>query len=115
SLNLSRLNFLGLGHTVSLRGIYSNLQKRASLSYLAPRFQDIEGRNITVSALWDDSFDVRTFASRRQEASIQISQRFSKATTGLARLTYRRVSVSDVVIPVLLVPQLVQPVRLGLL
>jgi outer membrane protein assembly complex protein YaeT len=115
SVNLSRLNFLGRGHTVSLRGIYSNLQKRASLSYLAPRFQDVDGRNVTVSVLWDDSFDVRTFASRRQEASIQLSQRFSKATTGLARLTYRRVSVSDIVIPVLLVPQLIQPVRLGMI
>lgn len=115
SLNVSRLNFLGLGHTVSLRGIYSNLQKRASINYLAPRFQDVEGRNITVSLLYDTTLDVRTFASRRQEASVQVSQRLSKATTVLARLAYRRVSVSDVIIPVLLVPQLVQPVRLGII
>ena len=46
SLNVSRLNFLGRGHTVSLRGLYSNLQKRASINYLAPRFQNIEGRNL---------------------------------------------------------------------
>ena len=115
SLNVSRLNFLGLGHTVSIRGIYSSLQKVASVSYLAPRFQNVEGRNITVSALYDHSLDVRTFASRRQEAAVQISQKFSKATTGLFRFAYRRVSVSDIVIPVLLVPQLVQPVRLGIL
>lgn len=114
SLNVSRLNFLGIGHTVSLRGVYSNLQKRASISYLAPRFQNIDGRNITVSLLYDESLNVRTFASRREEASAQISQRFSKSTTGLFRLAYRRVSVSSVVIPVLLVPQLVQPVRLGI-
>lgn len=114
SLNLSRLNFLGLGHTVSLRGIFSNLQKRGSINYLAPRFQDVDGRNVTVSLLYDNSTDVRTFASRRQEASVQMSQRLSKATTVLGRLAYRRVSVSDVVIPVLLVPQLVQPVRLGI-
>jgi outer membrane protein assembly factor BamA len=115
SVNVSRLNFLGLGHTVSLLGVYSSLQKRASLSYLAPRFRDIEGRNVTASLLYDQSRDVRTFASRRQEAAIQVSQRFTKATTGLFRFAYRRDSVSDVVIPVLLVPQLLQPVRLGLL
>ena len=115
SLNLSRLNFLGRGHTVSLRGIYSNLQKRGSISYLAPRFQNVEGRNITLSLLYDQSLDVRTFASKRQEASVQVSQRLSKSTTVLVRLAYRRVSVSDVAIPVLLVPQLVQPVRLGII
>jgi outer membrane protein assembly complex protein YaeT len=115
SLNVSRLNLMGIGHTVSLRGVYSNLQKRASISYLAPRFQDIDGRNVTASLLYDNSLDVRTFASRRQEASVQMSQRLSKATTALVRLAYRRVSVTNVIIPVLLVPQLVQPVRLGII
>jgi len=115
SVNLSRLNFFGRGHTGSLQAIYSNLQKRGSISYLAPRFQDIEGRNVTVSLLYDHSLNVRTFASRRQEGAIQLSQRLSKATTVLGRFAYRRVSVSDVVIPVLLVPQIVQPVRLGIL
>lgn len=114
SMNLSRLNFLGRGHTVSLRGVYSNLQKRGSISYLAPRFQDVEGRNVTTTLLYDDSLDVRTFASKRQEASIQVSQRLSKPTTAIFRLAYRRVSVSNVIIPVLLVPALVQPVRLGI-
>ncbi len=115
SVNLSRLNVLGRGHTASLQGVYSNLQKRAILNYVAPRFQDHDGRNITVSALFDHSLNVRTFSSKRQEASIQLSQRLSKSTTVLGRLAYRRVSVSDVVIPVLLVPQLVQPVRLGII
>jgi outer membrane protein assembly complex protein YaeT len=113
SLNVSRLNFRGLGHTVSLQGVYSNLQKRGAISYLAPRFQNVEGRSVTFTLLYDNSLNVRTFASRRQEASVQVSQRLSKATTILGRLAYRRVSVSDVVIPVLLVPQLLQPVRLG--
>lgn len=115
SVNVSRLNFLGIGHTVTARGLYSSLQKRGSISYLAPRFRDVAGRNITVTALFDNSRDVRTFASKREEGSIQLSQKFSKSLTGLFRFSYRRVSVSDVVIPVLLVPQLVQPVRVGIL
>jgi outer membrane protein assembly complex protein YaeT len=115
SLNLSRLNFRGLGHTVTLQGVYSNLQKRGAISYFAPRFQNVEGRSVTVALLYDNSLNVRTFASRREEASVQLSQKLSKATTILGRLAYRRVSVTDVVIPVLLVPQLVQPVRLGVI
>jgi outer membrane translocation and assembly module TamA len=44
-----------------------------------------------------------------------VSQRLTKATTVLGRFSYRRVSVSDVIIPVLLVPQLLQAVRIGML
>jgi len=115
SLNVSRLNFLGLGHTVTLRGNYSSLDKRGSLSYLAPRFRNVEGRNITFTALYQNKLDVQTFSSKREEASVQVSQKFSKATTGLVRFSFRRVSTSNVAIPVLLVPQLLQPVRIGML
>ena len=114
ALDVSRLNFLGIGHTVTLRGLYSSLEQRASLTYLVPRFQNVDGRNITFTTVYDNSLNVRTFASKREEASAQISQKFSKSLTGLFRIAYRRVSVSDVVIPVLLVPQLLQPVRIGI-
>jgi len=115
SLDVSRLNFLGIGHTVSLRGMYSNIEKRGSISYFAPRYRNVEGRNITLTALWENALNVRTFASRRQELSAQMSQQFSRASTGLFRFAYRRVSVSSIVIPVLLVPQILQPVRIGML
>ncbi len=115
SLNVSRINFLGLGHTVSAQAVYSSIQKSGSLSYQQPRFLNFAGRNITYSLTYQDQRDVRTFASKREEGSVQISQKFSKATTGLFRFAYRRVSASQVVIPVLLIPQLLQPVRLGIL
>jgi outer membrane protein assembly factor BamA len=115
SATISRLNFLGLGHTVSVRGSYSSIEKRGSISYLQPRFRNSAGRNLTYTLLFDNSLDVRTFASKRVEASVQLSQTFSKSLTGLFRFSYRRVSVSSVVIPVLLVPQFLQPIRLGML
>ena len=115
SLNVSRLNFLGVGHTISVRGLYSSIEKRASLSYLQPHFQNVEGRSITYSVVFDNTLDVRTFAAKREEGSVQLSQKFSKSLTGLFRFAYRRVSVGSVVIPVLLIPQLVQPVRIGIL
>ncbi len=114
SLDISRLNFLGVGNTVSLRSVYSEIEKRVALTYLEPRFMNNAGRNISYTVLYDSSFDVRTFASKRAEASVQVSQKFSKSLTGLFRIAYRRVSVSDVIIPVLLIPQLVQPVRIGI-
>ncbi len=114
SFDVTRLNFLGLGHFVTLRGRYSTLQQRASFDYVLPRFQSAEGRNVTFTALYDVSRDVRTFSSRREEVSGQLSQQFTKAVTGLFRVTYRRVSTGDIAIPSLLVPLLAQPVRLGL-
>jgi outer membrane protein insertion porin family len=115
SLEVSRLNFLGLGHTVTAQGVFSNIEKRASLSYLQPRVRNVSGQNLTYTVLFDNTLDVRTFAAKREEGSIQLSERFSKSLTGLFRFAYRRVSVSSVVIPVLLIPQLVQPVRIGML
>ena len=115
SLELSRLNFLGLGHRVTLHTLYSNLGKRGSLSYSMPRFMGGEGRTATFTVLYDNSLSVLTFASKREEASMQFSQKFSKAVTGQLRFAYRRVSVGSVAIPVLLVPQLQQPIRIGIL
>ena len=115
SLTASRLNFLGRGHMVSARLNYSAIEKRASLSYLQPRFRNSDGRSVSYSLLYDNTLDVRTFAAKREEGSVQLSQKFSKALTGLFRFAYRRVSTSDVIIPTLLVPQLVQPVRIGIL
>ena len=113
SADITRLNFLGRGHIVTLRGRFSSIEQMASFNYVAPRFQNIDGRNITFTLLYDKTTNVRTFSALRQEASLQISQQFTKATNGLFRLTYRRVSTSDIVIPALLVPALLQPVRLG--
>ena len=115
SFDISRLNFLGLGHTVSLRTSYSTIEKLASLTYLQPRFRNRAGQNLSYTLLFDNTLDVRTFAGRREQASVQLSEKFSKSLTGLFGVAYRRVSVSDVIIPVLLIPQIVQPVRIGIL
>ncbi len=115
SLTVSRLNFLGLGHTVSLQGVYCSIEKRGSLTYLQPRLFNVEGQNLTYTLLYDDTLDVRTFAARREEASVQLSKKFSKSFTGLFQASYRKDNVSDIVIPVLLVSQFLQSVRLGIL
>jgi outer membrane protein assembly complex protein YaeT len=115
SLNVSRLNMFGIGHTATFSGIASNIRQRAGLSYIAPNLGDVQGRDLTVTGLYDFSRDISTFASRRQEVSAQFSERLSKPTTLRVQMSYRRVSTSDIVIPTLLVPQLLEPVRIGML
>ncbi|MEO8098823.1 MAG: outer membrane protein assembly factor BamA [Acidobacteriota bacterium] len=116
SLGLSRINFMGLGHTISLQTLASTQQRRALLNYLAPQFKGHEGLALSVSALFNDSRDVRTFAARRWEGSVQLSRRFSKANTGQFRFTFRRVTLDESTLNISreLVPLLSQPVRVGL-
>jgi outer membrane protein insertion porin family len=115
SLTISRLNFLGLGHTVSFQGVYSSIEKRASINYVQPRFLDVAGQTMTYTLLYDDTLNVRTFAARREEASVQFSKKFTKSITGLFQASYRKDNVSDIVIPVLLVSQFLQSIRIGML
>jgi outer membrane protein assembly complex protein YaeT len=115
SFGVTRRNFLGNGHIISFQSRASTLLKRGVLSYNAPQFRGDPDINLLFSGVYDDSRDVRTYSARRREGSVQIGQRWSRASTMLYRITYRRVSISDLKIsdPVL-IPQFLQPVRLGI-
>jgi outer membrane protein insertion porin family len=113
-LSMSRIDFLGLGHTINFDGRVSNLEQRAGLTYTIPDFLGVRSRSLSFSALYDLSSNVRTFTSKREEAAIQLSQKLSKPSTLLLRFAYRRVSTSNIAIPDLLIPQLVQPIRIGI-
>jgi outer membrane protein insertion porin family len=115
SFDVSRLNVLGLGHTISLRTRISNLEQRAILTYLAPRVRNHDNLDLTFSVLYDDTRDVNTFSGKREEGSVQLSQRLSKPSSILYRFSYRRVSTSNLKIDPNLVPLLSQPVRVGIL
>ena len=117
SFEISRLNMWGLGHSLNFKSRYSTLDRRASLSYLAPRYRNVDGRNISFTALYDNTRDVRTFTAQRYEGSVQLSQRFSKATTGLWRYTWRDVTVdkSTLKIDPALIPSLAQAARIGMI
>ena len=114
SLDLTRTNLWGVAHSISLRTRVSTLDQRALLNYSWPRFEHSDNVNLSFTALWEDSRDVRTADFRRQEVSAQLSQRVSKPTTLFYRFTYRRVSVSNLKVSELLLNQLSQPVRVGL-
>lgn len=113
SIDAARNNLWGLGHSLSLRTRFSTLEQRALLNYSWPRFGHSDNLTVSFTGLYDASRDIRTFNSHRAEGSAQLSQRFGKALTLFYRLSYRRVSVSDLKINRLLVPLLTQPEHVG--
>ena len=115
SFDVNRINFLGRGQTITLQTRYSTLEQRESLSYVVPRFLGSQGRTVTFTILYDTTQNVQTFSSRREEASVQTSQRLNRASTLLLRFSYARVSTGNVVIPALVIPVFLQPVRIGML
>jgi len=116
SFGISRLNFFGVGHTVSLQTLVSTLEQRALFTYVAPQFLGNPKLSLQLSALFDHSHDVRTFSAERKEGSIQLGQKVSRANTLQYRYTYRKVNIlgTPLVSPDL-IPLLSQPVRVGFL
>jgi outer membrane protein insertion porin family len=114
SFGISRLNFFGLGHTMSLQTLVSTLEQRALLTYVAPQFLGSPKFSLQFSALFDISHDIRTFNSRREEGSIQLGQKLSRANTLQYRYTYRDVDILGTpLISPDLIPLLSQPVHVG--
>ena len=114
TFNVSRLNFLGRGETVSFQSRLSTLQKRAGATWFVPRAFGRSQFDATISAFYDDTHDVRTFQAQREEASVQFAHRVSKPITAFYRFTYRKVDVSYLKIDPLLLPRLAQGVRAGI-
>src|SRR5207248_5640810 len=75
----------------------------------------IDNLTLTFTTFYRDSRDVRTFDAKREEGSVQLSQKLTRANTALYRFTYRRNSVSSLNINPLLIPLYSQPVLIGIL
>jgi outer membrane protein assembly factor BamA len=96
AFDLSRINFRGRDHTITLNTSYGKLVQRASLSYTAPRWFDRPNLKLTLNAYYDNSHEISTFKSQRIESSAQAEQRWSRITTTLYRFTFRRVKASEI-------------------
>ena len=114
SLAVSRLNLFGRGQTLTLQGVLSTLQKRALLNYFVPKIFNLPTFDANFSLLYDDTYDVRTFQSKRAEAAVKLTQHVSKPITIFYNFSYRQVDVANLKIDPLLVPQLAQSVRVGI-
>ena len=114
SFGISRLNFLGFGHTFGLQTLVSTLEQRALLTYVAPQFEGNPKLSLTFSGLFDHAHDVRTFSAQRLEGSVQLAQKLSRANSLQYRYTYRKVKVLGTpLISADLIPLLSQPVNVG--
>lgn len=115
-LQFARMNVFGLGHSLAFNGRYSTLDHRAALTYSAPRFHNVEGRNITVTGLYDNTRDVLTFTAVRYQGALQVSQRVDKATNLLFRYSWTddRVDTATLKINPLLIPLYSQPAQIGM-
>ncbi len=116
TLGISRLNMFGLGHTATLQTLVSTFEQRALFEYLLPQLAGNPKLNLQFTGFFDISKDVRTFSARREEGSVQLGQRLSKANAVQYRFVYRKVNIlgTPLVSPEL-IPLLAQPVRVGLI
>jgi len=92
-LEITRLNLFGRDQTVSIRGRYGLLTRRGLATYEAPHLFNRENWRIIVSALYDNTADVNTFASERVEGALQAEQRYNRFTTLIYGLTFQRVAI----------------------
>jgi outer membrane protein insertion porin family len=116
TVELTRLNLRGKGHTLGARTRVSNLQQRALVTYENPRFTGSEKWKMILSGLYDTSRNVRTFTGARAEGAFQLEHSLSSFRTGLYRYTYRRTTIDEDTLRItpLLIPLNAQPVRAAL-
>jgi outer membrane protein assembly complex protein YaeT len=124
SLEVTRLNFRGLDHTIIFKGHLGRLQQRALISYNAPGWFDNDKLSLSFTGFYDNTLDITTFTSKRLEGSAQIHQCFGSneqcvvsgrpPTEAVYSFTYRRVQASNLVITPNLIPILSQPTRVGI-
>ncbi len=112
-LGITRSNIFGLAHTASALVRVSNIQQRLLLNYLAPQFFGNENLNLSFSSLLDQSKDIRTFTSRRNESAIQVGQRLSRDITLQYRVISRFVFIDEGTLKIdpNLIPVFSQPVK----
>ncbi len=91
SFDVTRLNFLGLNHSIAFKSNLSALQQRVLLSYEAPRLLDNEKLRLTFTTFYDNTLVVSTFTSRRLEGAVQLEHKFDRVNTYLYRFSYRQV------------------------
>lgn len=114
TLNISRINFRGLAHTLSFQTTIGRLQKRGVISLEEPRWMSKPNWKLTLTAFYDNSVNVTTFTSERLEGLVQAEQQYSRVSRFLYRFDYRRVKASNVVVSPDQVPLYSQPVRVGM-
>jgi outer membrane protein insertion porin family len=121
SLEVTRLNFRGINHTITFKGHLGRLQQRALVGYNAPGLFNNNKLSLSFTGFYDNTLDITTFTSKRLEGAAQIHQCIGTSDKCSSRppsemvysFTYRRVQATNLVISPNLIPVLSQPTRVG--
>lgn len=108
SLEVDRLNLGGRPQTFSLMGHVSDLEKIGSARYTIPQFLGHPDLTLRLSGLVDQSRNVLTFDSKRQEVSVILQKQYSPHASLLGRYDFRNVDVSNLHINPASIPLLSQ-------
>jgi outer membrane protein insertion porin family len=95
SLEVDRSNLGGRPQTFSLLGHVSNLEKIGSTRYTIPQFLGHRDLTLRITGLLDQSRNVLTFDSKRQEVSVILQKQYGPHTSLLGRYDFRNVAVSN--------------------
>jgi outer membrane protein assembly complex protein YaeT len=117
-LGVNRINFGGRDQTLTLKGNYGRLQKRALASFDVPKLLNRDNLHFTASVFYDNTIDVSTFTSQRLEGtlrnlSVLYRQGDRDLTTFSYGFSYRRVKASNIEVSANLIPLLSTPTRVG--
>jgi outer membrane protein insertion porin family len=115
ALEVDRINLGGRPQTYTLQGHYSNLEKVGSTSYTIPNLHGHPGLDLRITGIADQSRNVLTFDSKREEIEIALQKRYSLHSSLLGRYNFRHVSVSNLQINPASVPLLSQSVLVATL
>ena len=114
SFDLSRINFRGRAHTLTLQTSIGRLEQRGLFSDEVRRFFDKPNWVFSFTTFYDNSINVTTFTSERLEGALQLQQTYSRVTQFLYRIQYRYVKASNVVVSPDQIPIYSAPVRVGI-
>lgn len=114
SFNVSRINFRGRAHTLTMQTSVGRLEQRVLFNDEVRRWFDKPNWIFSLTAFYDNSINVTTFTSERLEGSVQLQQTYSRVSQFLYRFTYRRVKASNVVVSPNQIPIFSTPVRVGI-
>lgn len=114
SLEADRLNLFGRPQSLALRGHFSNLEKIGSAGYSIPQFLNQRTLTFRLEGLYDQSRNVETFNSKREEASVGVQKQYSAHASLLVRYSFRKVEVSNLQIQPQSIPLFSQPVRVAM-
>ena len=106
SVEYSRRNMRGLGETASISLLAARLDQRALATYTQPHFRGSQWKSLFSLSVERTTLNP-LFTARLGDASLQFERTINRAKTTIAQIRYdfRRTSLSDLLIPELVLPE----------